>query len=314
MGDNILINRYNSINSLLRGRFGERVYKVTLDIGSGCPNRDGTCGHEGCSFCHPDALRPSTSKDPLTPPKPLHEQLEEGIEYIRRRHGSRRVISYLQNGSNTYAAAGTLRPLLSEATAHPSVVGLAVSTRPDCIGQAHADLMAELAQGTMLWIELGLQSAHEETLIRIGRGHSVAEFERAHAMLSNAGIPVCAHVILGLPGETQDRMIETARYLNDVGVWGVKIHNLHVLEGTRLEGEFRRGEVRIPSLEEYAGWVVDFLEELSPKTVIHRFNSHSPRRLTVAPEWSVNKLATLNAVHDELERRDTYQGNNHSEG
>jgi len=308
MGGKVLINRYNSINTVLRERFGERVYKVTLDIGSGCPNRDGTCGENGCSFCHPDALRPSTAKAPDTPLKPISDQLEEGIEYIERRHGSRRVISYLQNGSNTYARAGDLRPLLREAVAHPLVVGLAVSTRPDCIEQAHAALLAELARESMVWVELGLQSAHDETLIRIGRGHGVADFERAHAMLSDAGVPVCAHVILGLPGESPDMMIETARFLNETGVWGVKIHNLHVLRGTRIEGEFREGKVHIPTLPEYAGWVVDFLEALSPKTVIHRFNSHSPRRLTVAPEWSINKLATLNAVHEELERRDTFQG------
>jgi radical SAM protein (TIGR01212 family) len=308
LGDKVLINRYKSINTLLRERFGERVYKVTLDIGSGCPNRDGTYGRDGCNFCHPEALRPNTSRDLRTTPEPLRAQIEKGIEYVRRRHGSRRVISYLQNGSNTYAAADKLRPLLREAVAHPSVAGLAVSTRPDCIEQPHADLMAELAEGTMVWVELGLQSSHEETLIRIGRGHGVACFEQAHAMLSDAGVPVCAHVILGLPGETHGMMMDTARFLNETGVWGVKIHNLHVLKDTRLEGEFRRGEVHIPSLEEYAGWVVDFLEELSPETVIHRLGSHSHRRLTVAPEWSINKLATLNAVHDELERRGTWQG------
>lgn len=303
-----MINRYNSINTLLKDRFGERVYKVTLDIGSGCPNRDGTRGKAGCSFCHPDALRPNTSREAEQPPKSIRMQLEEGIEYIRRRHGSQRVISYLQNGSNTYLKADNLRPLLRQSVAHPSVVGLAISTRPDCIEQDHVALLAGLAEETAVWVELGLQSAHEETLIRIGRGHGIAEFERAHTMLSSADIPVCAHVILGLPGETREMMIDTARYLSRIGIWGVKIHNLHVLKGTRLEGEFRKGEVHIPSQEEYAGWVVDFLEELSPEIVIHRFNSHSPRRLTVAPEWSINKLATLNAVHDELERRDTRQG------
>ncbi len=309
-----MINRYNSINTLLRGRFGGRVYKVTLDIGSGCPNRDGTYGREGCSFCHPDALRPNTSSDPQPTPKPLRAQLEEGIEYIHGRHGSQRVISYLQNGSNTYATAEWLGPLLDEAVAHPSVVGLAVSTRPDCVEQAHADLMAGLARRMMVWVELGLQSAHEETLIRIGRGHGVACFERAHALLSAAGIPVCAHVILGLPDETPGMMLDTARFLNDTGVWGVKIHNLHVLKETRLEGEFMEGKVHIPPREEYAGWVVDFLETLSPEIVIHRLSSHSPRRLTVAPKWSINKLATLNAVHDELERRDTFQGKKYREG
>ncbi len=303
-----MINRYNSINTLLRRRFGERVFKVTLEIGSGCPNRDGTKGWRGCSFCRPDALRPSTSREAGAIPGPVAKQLDEGVEYILRRHGSRRVISYLQSGSSTYMPEARLAPILREAIAHPAVVGLAVSTRPDCIEDGHIGLLGDIARETMLWVELGLQSAHDVSLVRMGRGHTVSDFERALTRLKEADVDVCAHVILGLPGETPDMMTETARFLNETGVWGVKIHNLHVLKDTPLEGEFMRGEVRIPALEEYAGWVVDFLEVLRPEIVIHRFNSHGPRRLTVAPKWSVNKLATLNAVHAELERRDSFQG------
>jgi len=303
-----LINRYNSINALLRGRFGERVFKVTLEVGSGCPNRDGSKGSDGCSFCHPDALRASTWEGSGATPRPIGQQLDEGVEYIFRRHGSRRVISYLQSGSNTYMPKGRLAPILREAIAHPAVVGLAVSTRPDCIEDGHVRLLGDISRETMLWVELGLQSSHDGSLIRMRRGHTVSDFEHASRKLKEAGIDVCAHIVLGLPGETPEMMIETARFLNDSGVWGVKIHNLHVLKDTPLEEEFKRGEVPIPTLDEYAGWVTDFLEELDPAIVIHRFNSHSPRGLTVAPEWSVNKLATLNAVHAELERRDTFQG------
>lgn len=239
---------------------------------------------------------------------PVRKQLEDGIEFVRKRHGSRRVISYLQNGSNTYLPATRLAPILESAVAHPSVVGLAVSTRPDCVEEGHVGILADLSRRTMLWVELGLQSAHDDTLIRINRGHDVSDFERAQADLSGTGIPVCAHVILGLPGETPEMMIDTARFLNKAGVWGVKIHNLHVLKDTRLAKEFREGEVHIPSLKEYARWVADFLEALSPEIVIHRLSSHSPRSLTLAPEWSINKLATLNAVHKEIARRDTWQG------
>jgi uncharacterized protein len=301
-------SRYNSINDLLKQRFGERVFKVTLESGCACPNRDGPLGSGGCTFCQPEALRPSTAREPGRSPAPIAAQLAEGIDYIRRRHGAQKVIAYFQNGTNTAAPAAELVPLFHTAIGHPAVVGLAISTRPDCIEEGHLELLQGLAAQTMLWVELGLQSAHDATLVDIRRGHTAAQFALATERLARAGIPVCAHVILGLPGETPEMMRATARFLNDAGVWGVKIHNLHVLAGTAMAERYERGELAIPSLAEYAGWVVDFLEELAPSIVIHRVNGHSPRRLTVAPAWSVNKLAILNAVEAELERRQTWQG------
>lgn len=301
-------NRYKSINTVLKERFGERVYKVSLELGLGCPNRDGLKGSTGCTFCHAEALRPNTAKDSAAPRPSLAEQLAEGIAYIRARHGTTRSIAYFQNGSNTYARAHHLRPAFLEAAAHPAIVGLAISTRPDCIEDEHVQLLKEISGRTMLWVELGLQSACDETLVRIGRGHAVWDFEKAFRKLSAARINVCAHVVLGLPGESIETMLTTARFLNELGIWGAKIHNLHVLKDTPMEADYARGDVYVPTLKEYASWVVDFLEALSPEIIIHRFNSHSPRRLTIAPEWSVNKMATLNAVHAELERRDSWQG------
>ncbi|MFH1830118.1 MAG: TIGR01212 family radical SAM protein [Pseudomonadota bacterium] len=301
-------NRYNSINEFLKARFGERVFKVSLEIGSSCPNRDGAISRQGCSYCHPEALRPSTYKDSDFSIISIQKQLEEGIDYIRRRHGSQKVIAYFQNGSNTYAPAQKLARAFTTAASHPCVKGLAISTRPDCIEQEHLTLLKDLSRETFIWVELGLQSAHEETLKKINRGHTVRDFSKACSQHVKRGIPVCAHVILGLPGETSEMMCETARFLNEIGVWGVKIHNLHVLKDTKMEEEYRKGKIEIPSLDVYAGRVVDFLEELSPEILIHRLNSHSPRHLTIAPKWSINKLATMNAVHDELERRDSWQG------
>lgn len=292
----------------MRDRFGERVYKVTLESGCSCPNRDGTVGTTGCLFCNPKGYRPATSPESGGSGKAIREQLLEGIEYIRRRHGARRVISYFQGGSNTHAPASALRPIFEEAIDHPAVAGLAISTRPDCTGAEHIEMLQALAQKTFLWVELGLQSAHDLTLAAIGRGHAVAAFTEACARLSAAGVPVCAHVILGLPGETLEQMRETARFLNEQPVWGVKIHNLHVLRDTGLEGRYRAGDIAIPSVEEYAGWVADVLEILRPEIVIHRVSGHSPRGLTVAPAWSVNKLAIFNAVEAELARRDSWQG------
>lgn len=315
--------RYNSINGLLQRRFGERVYKVSLESGCGCPNWEGRgtkdegpsyeaggrrAWNGGCIYCNPASYYTATSPMGARENKGISEQLEEGIRYIRRRHQAKKVIAYFQSGSNTNAPAAKLAPIFNEAIGHPAVVGLAVSTRPDCVESEHVDMFSALSEKTMLWVEIGLQSAHNSTLDFIGRGHDVDSFSRACGALRDAGVPVCAHVILGLPGENHSMMIDTARFLNESGVWGAKIHNLHVLRGTRLEVLYDEGKVNLPSLEEYAGWVADFLEALDPKTVIHRVGSHGPRALTIAPGWSINNLAILNAVGEELERRDSRQG------
>jgi uncharacterized protein len=301
-------SRYRSINAFLRDHFGERIFKVTLESGCSCPNRDGTRGVEGCAFCQSDALRPNTSREPPIRVAPIAEQLAQGIAYLHKRHGAEKLIAYFQGGTNTYGDAGALAPIFREAIRHPAVVGIAISTRPDCLGESHVELLRELAEQTFLWVELGLQSAHDTTLVGLRRGHTVRHFREACRQLALAQIRVCAHVILGLPGETPAMMGETAELLNEVGVWGVKIHNLQVLAGTEMERRYLAGEIAVPSIETYAGWAADFLERLSPAILIHRVNGHSPRRLTVAPAWSVNKLAVMNAVEKELEQRNSWQG------
>jgi len=230
------------------------------------------------------------------------------MAYVRRRHGADVFIAYFQRGSNTYGPLEKLGKAYNEALDHPDVAGLAISTRPDCVSDPLCDILEEIASKKMLWMELGLQSAHDETLDRLGRGHKAQHFIDAHTMLRGRDIPTCAHVILGLPGETRKQMIETAHFLRDNGVWGVKIHNLHVLKGTKLADMYEEGEIQLSTLEEYAGLVVDFLENLPKEMVVHRVNGHSPRDITVAPDWSVNKLAIFNAVERELEKRDTCQG------
>ncbi|HPQ81371.1 MAG TPA: TIGR01212 family radical SAM protein [bacterium] len=304
----MLNKRYNSIGSWLNRRFGERVFKVSLESGLSCPNRDGKIGRSGCIFCNEAAYYPATSPVTGAMGKAISAQLEEGIAYIKDRHKASRFIAYFQSGSSTHAPASALASIFKDATSHPEVVGIAVSTRPDCIDSDRASLLAKLAEERLVWVELGLQSSHDDTLARIRRGHDTACFLRAAETLANAGIPVCAHLILGLPGEDAGMMKETARFLNIAGVWGVKIHNLHILEGTELERNYREGEIPLPSLDEYASWVADFLEELDPETVVHRVSGHSPRRLNVAPDWSVNKLGIMNAVEREMANRKSRQG------
>jgi hypothetical protein len=230
------------------------------------------------------------------------------MEYIKKRHGATKFISYFQSGTNTYAPVEKLRPLFFSAIDHPDVVGLAIGTRPDCVTSTHLELLEELSHKTMLWVELGLQSAHDKTLALLNRGHTVSDFANAVRFLKQKNITVVAHVILGLPGETMKEMIETAAFLNELHIDGLKLHNLHVLKGTVLEGWYEEGNLKLPDLAAYASWVVDFLEHLDPSIVIHRVNGHAPRHLTVAPQWSINKLAIFNAVEEELERRDTWQG------
>ncbi len=301
--------RYNAINEVLKKRFGCKVFKVSLESGLSCPNRDGTVGRNGCAFCSEASyLTAVDAGKTVLPEKSIMEALAEGIEYVRRRHGAAKFISYFQSGTNTYGPAEKLRPIFEASIDHPDVVGLAIGTRPDCIAMEHANLLEELSKKTMLWVELGLQSAKNAILKLINRGHTVEDFSKAAGILRTKNISVVAHVILGLPGESLDDMLKTAEFLNNEGVDGVKIHNLHVLKGTKLEKLYNDGKVEVPDLETYAGWVASFLERLKPSIVVHRVNGHAPRNITVAPEWSVNKLAIFNAVERELDRRNSRQG------
>ena len=302
----MLNKRYNSINTWLKENFGGRVYKVSLESGCSCPNRDGTIDTQGCIFCNLSSYNPATASNGRKELPSVTLQLEEGLDYVRKRHQADKVIAYFQRGSNTHAPASVLESIFREAASHPSVAGLAISTRPDCISEEHINLFRNLPK--LLWVELGLQSAHNNTLTLINRGHNAEQFADTCRALAAASIPVCAHVILGLPHETPEMMIETAKFLNEQKVWGVKIHNLHVLKNTKLEGLYNAGKVAIPLLSTYVDWVIAFLEVLDPSIIIHRVNSHSPRDLTHAPEWSINKLEILNEMEKQMEKRNTWQG------
>lgn len=293
-------SRYNSINAALRERFGCKVYKVSLETGFGCPDR--------CAFCSEASYITADIKETGKGPDTIRESLTNGIEYVKRRHNAAKFISYFQSGTNTYGPVERSREIFSAAIDHPDVVGLAIGTRPDRISKEHIDLLEELSERTMLWVELGLQSAKDETLRLIRRGHTAADLLSAAGALKRRNITVVAHVILGLPGESPEDMIRTAEFLNGSKIDGVKVHNLHVLKGTLMEEWYREGKVKIPDLATYASWVADFLEHLDPAILVHRVNGHAPRHITVAPAWSVNKLAIFNAVEKELERRNTYQG------
>jgi radical SAM protein (TIGR01212 family) len=296
--------RYRKLNTFLRDTFGEKVHRVGLGGGFTCPNRDGTKGTGGCIFCNP------ASSEPLGYGRgmPLGEQLDAGSAYIRWRHHADKFIAYFSDYTTTYADLGELESLYREAMAYPGVVGLALSTRPDCLSDSVLDLLEKISRETFLWVELGIQSSHDRSLDFVHRCHTVGDTRQAIAGLRRRDIAVSGHVILGLPGESVDDMLATAGFLAQTGVHGVKIHNLHVVKNTALAAMYDRGEYVPLELGEYAGLAARFIEQLPPDVVIQRVSGEAPRRLTVAPEWSVNKLAVMNAVELELERRDTWQG------
>jgi len=292
--------RYRALGASLRERFGGPVSKVAVDAGFSCPNRDGTAGTGGCIYCDNASFSPARTS------LPVREQIAEGVASARR--GAERYIAYFQSFSNTYGPLERLKALYDEALSCPGVVGLAIGTRPDCLPPPVLDYLAELNQHTPLWLELGLQSASDRTLEAINRGHSAAGFEAAVLRCHRAGIEVCAHLILGLPGEGPQEMMDSARLLARLGVEGVKLHLLHVVRGTELERQFYLGRVPLMGPRQYVDQVCDLLEIIPPETVIHRLQADCPRDVLVAPAWMNRKALILNDIDRTLEARNSWQG------
>lgn len=299
-----MTKRYNSISDFLKQKFGCKVFKVSVDGGFTCPNRDGSKGLGGCIYCSQSSLAPIKSFDD----KNITGQVLSGIEYIKKRHGAEKFIAYFQMNSNTYAKTDVLENLYKQAIGHPLVAGLAVSTRPDCVDENVISLLSELSQKKFLWLELGLQSANDKTLKSINRCHTLKDFTNAVNLAKAKNIPVCAHVILGLPDETRDDMLHTAIFLAEMDIWGIKLHHLHIHKQTKLEELYKQGKVKLLKLEEYANLVVDFLEIISSKIIIHRLCGDTSRRFLTAPDWSINKFVIIDRIHRIMEQRDTYQG------
>jgi uncharacterized protein len=297
--------RYHDFNSYLRGIFGERVQRIPLDAGLSCPNRDGKISREGCLYCD---SRGSGSGAMLTHGLSIQEQVARGRRFGHRRYGAKKFIAYFQSFSNTYAPLPKLKGIYDAGLECPDVVGLFVATRPDCVNSEVLQLLHSYQRNHLVWIEYGLQSAHDSTLLAINRGHNVKCFEGAVRMASDYGLNVCAHVVLGLPGETTAMMMETARYLSLLPVAGIKIHLLYVVEGTRLADLYRKGTYDCLSREEYTSLVIDFLEFLQPDMVIQRLTGDPTPSELVAPDWAREKSLNLSLITTRLEERDTWQG------
>ncbi|MCE9546941.1 MAG: TIGR01212 family radical SAM protein [Planctomycetia bacterium] len=296
--------RYYAYNFYLRERFGQRVQKVSLDAGFTCPNVDGTVATGGCVFCDNRSFSPSRRQ----PRSTITEQLDEGMRRIKLRYRADSFLAYFQPATNTYAPVSRLRPLFEESLAHPKVVGLAIGTRPDCVEPGVLDMLSQLAEKSYLSVEYGMQTIHDRSLDWMNRGHHYDAFLDAMERSRGRGFEICAHVMLGLPGETHEDMLATAHELARLKLDAVKIHNLYAVKNTPLADQVAAGTVRLIEQDEYVRTVVDFLELLPPECIVERVSGEAPPDYFVGPSWCLNKPAVRLAIQSELEHRDSWQG------
>ncbi|MHB8126408.1 MAG: TIGR01212 family radical SAM protein [Desulfitobacteriaceae bacterium] len=296
--------RYHSFNQHLRTIFGEKVFKVPLDAGFTCPNRDGTLGREGCIYCSSRGSGDFAGEKKLS----LPEQFEQSRTMMAKKWPKANYIAYFQAYTNTYASVERLKEVYGQVLKLPGVVGIAIATRPDCLPEDVLAYLEELNRTTYLWVELGLQSIHQKSLDWIGRGHDYAIFCKGLRELRQREIQVCGHLILGLPGENKEDMLATARAMAALPMQGIKLHLLHVLEGTPLAKIYKNSPFPILTAEEYITLIVDILELLPAEMTIQRLTGDGPPNDLIAPLWSRKKWEILNAIDAELKRRDSYQG------
>ncbi len=297
-------NRYNDLNTYLRSIFGYRVQKITLDAGMGCPNRDGTISDAGCIYCN----RKGSGTGAHALGKSIAEQAEEAKRALSRRYKAKKFIAYFQSYTNTYAPPARLKALYDQALAIDGMVGLSVGTRPDCIDDEKLDLLAGYLDRFLVWVEYGLQSAHDATLRKINRGHDFAAFEKAVKETRRREINVCAHVILGLPGESEEKMLEMAKILSDMDINGIKIHLLYVVKDTVLHNWYKQGLYRCLTQDEYVDLTCKFLARLRKDIVIQRLTGDPHPGELAAPQWATDKAGTLERIRRTMEEQDLRQG------
>lgn len=296
--------RYNQYSQHLKNKFSNKVYKVTLDAGFNCPNRDGVKSSGGCIFCDDSGSFSNAHDNKLS----IEKQLEVGIEKLKKRFKAKKFLSYFQAYTNTYGSVEHLKKVYDSAFSHEDVLGLSIGTRPDCVDEEKIKLISSYAENNYVWIEYGLQSIHDKTLQFINRGHDSKDFIDAVKLTQNKGINICTHVILGLPGETRKDMLETAKAIADLKINGVKLHLLCALKGTKLEHIYNQGLYTPMEEQEYVETICDFLEIIPPEVTIHRLAGNGLKELLIAPKWLDKKFKTLNMIDKELERRGSYQG------
>lgn len=297
-------NYYFSANDYYRTLFNEKVYKISLNAGMSCPNRDGTLGSKGCIFCSAGGSGDfaADSRNSIT------EQIDEAILRISNKYNGNKFIAYFQAFTNTYSSVDNLRTIFYEAINNDKICGLSIATRPDCLEPEKIQLLAELNSIKPVWVELGLQTINETTANYIRRGYTNDVFEKAVFSLINQNIPTVVHMIVGLPGETREDFLACAKYLSKMPINGIKIQLLHVLKHTDLEIDYNNSKFTTLSLPEYASIVVDIIELLPKDFVVYRITGDGPKDLLIAPLWSTNKKNVLNTIKKEFKIRNTYQG------
>ncbi|MBN6889351.1 uncharacterized protein ACUXCC_004341 [Cytobacillus horneckiae] len=296
--------RYHTWNYHLRNKFGHKVFKVALDGGFDCPNRDGTVAHGGCTFCSVAGSGDFAGNRA----EPLDIQFEKIKDKMHHKWKDGKYIAYFQAFTNTHAPIEVLKEMYEQVLEQEGVVGLSIATRPDCLPDDVVDYLAELNERTYLWVELGLQTVHERTALLINRAHDYQCYIDGVKKLRKHNINVCSHIINGLPLETPEMMMETAREVAKLDVQGIKIHLLHLLKGTPMIKQYEKGMVEFLSMDEYIQLVCNQLEILPPNMIIHRITGDGPIELMVGPMWSVNKWDVLNGIDAEMKRRNSWQG------
>lgn len=301
--------RYYPFSQFLKERFGCKVYKLPIDAGFTCPNRDGKIGYGGCTYCY----NPSFSPPTLVEKQNVYAQIKYRKALIERKKKVK-FLAYFQPYTNTYAKKEVLKKLYDEALQDEDIIGLCIGTRPDCAADEVLDLIESYARNYHIWIEYGLQSIHDKTLLKINRGHNFAQFENAVKRTQNRGIFICVHIILGLPGETKKDMLQTAKVLAKMKLDGIKIHHLQAIKGTKLAEDFEKGKFKVFSFEEYVPLICDVLELLSPSITIQRLVGEVLQdEMLIAPRWNLGKHEVLSAIEQELIQRNSFQGCHYKE-
>lgn len=299
---------YHSLDYMLKERFGEKVYKVTLNGGMSCPNRDGKIGTRGCIFCSAGGSGDFAADAALS----ITEQIDSQIAILSQKRPIQKYIAYFQAYTNTYAPVAYLEKIFTEAISHPKVVALSIGTRPDCLDEEVVSLLSRLNQQKPVWVELGLQTIHESTARYIRRGYPLSCFEDALSRLRREDIEVIVHTILGLPGESHEDILATMDYLSRMDIQGIKLQLLHILRGTDLASDYESGLFRTYEREEYLSLLIDCLAHLREDIVIHRITGDGPKDLLIAPLWASRKREVLNLLHHRMKEEQAFQGSSFS--
>ena len=302
--------RYNSYNSYLKHKFGCRVHKVAVDMGFTCPNRDGAVARGGCIYCNNKSFVPPYALSRFT----LEKQIRTGTEYLKKRFNAEKFLVYFQAYTNTYDKIEKLERLYREALEHDNVVGLVVGTRSDCIDEEKIKLFESLAKDWFVTLEYGIESIYDKTLNFMNRGHDYQSVLDAIRLTKDRGIQIGAHIIVGFPTETEDEMLKMADEVSGLGIDFIKIHNLHIVKNTPLARIYAEKPFHLFSYEEYIDFILRFLERLSPRIIVERFHTDTPRNLLIAPVWGKSRNEILDGIEKEFARRTTFQGKLYEKG